>query len=62
MAARPYPPRSDDADHVGPGHPDRHLFVSRWVSDAARKVVRRVVQNDADRTLPEIPVAGGAPG
>ncbi len=29
------------------------LFVSRWVSDAARKVVRRVVQNDADRTLPE---------
>ncbi len=29
------------------------LFISRWVSDAAKRLARRFVQNDADRTLPE---------
>lgn len=29
------------------------LLVSRWVSDGTKKLARRFVQNDADRTLPE---------
>ncbi len=29
------------------------LFISRLVSDAAKRLARRFVQNDADRTLPE---------
>ncbi|ESQ74038.1 mechanosensitive ion channel family protein [Asticcacaulis sp. AC402] len=29
------------------------LWVSKWLADGAKKLVRRFVQNDADRTLPE---------
>ncbi|ESQ87700.1 hypothetical protein ABAC460_18680 [Asticcacaulis sp. AC460] len=29
------------------------LWVSKWLADAAKKLFRRFVQNDADRTLPE---------
>jgi small conductance mechanosensitive channel len=29
------------------------LWVSKWLADGAKKLVRRLVQNDADRTFPE---------
>lgn len=29
------------------------LFVSRWISDAAKRMARRFTPNEADRTLPE---------
>ena len=29
------------------------LFVSRWVSDAVKRMARRLTPNEADRTLPE---------